>query len=461
MRPYKDTPKGHLQQLVSCSQVIITAGDHSHQRRQPVENGLLVQCLIAIVCLAGCILQIWSLSATAAGGYFAYDVVTSVTVAYKNRLEYPTRTFCFYTVDIVNWTEILSDPKIQAKVARQSMMNFVQTTPAAFVRKARGARSHREKLELDALVKEFLPARTLMNMTSDYGDIFYACSYIMRRNYTVATEPCDEIYDIKKFMLKTYTCFEMSPRKHREYDLGLVQLVYAYNPGMVSAISLKKSFYSHVQQSMLYVHDLQELPSTQNPRSIAISEMDRLFSVSYTEYESVFLPRPYPSNCRNYTAEGLVSRVNCINDCTAKRTRKQLGYNSLIIPVTAEPVKTVYKVDDSYLDLLVLSDRQLLTNQTLFNATRAISNSCNNLCYQPDCDDTNVAPVLLSANAYPYNLYTFYLAYEPDVTTSTVEKTGITSYLSDIASALGFWMGISLLSSLETTSKIVRKIATG
>lgn len=185
----------------------------------------------------------------------------------------------------------------------------------------------------------------------------------------------------------------------------------------------------------------------------------RIFSVSYTEYESEFLPNPYPSNCRNYTKEGFGTRVNCITSCTANRTRSKLNYNSLLIPVNQNPIVVDgMKSDSSYLGLRVLSDYELLNNQTLFNESRSISESCNNFCAQVDCDDVNIVPVLLSANRYPFNLYTFHMSYEPDVTTRTIEKMGITSYLSDIASALGFWLGLSLLSLLEQTTSIMRKI---
>ena len=58
--------------------------------------------LFSFACLIFCLFQIWWMSAPSTGGYFAYDVVTSVEIAYDEVIKYPTKTFCFYTVDIVD-----------------------------------------------------------------------------------------------------------------------------------------------------------------------------------------------------------------------------------------------------------------------------------------------------------------------------------------------------------------------
>lgn len=448
------------------SRIHLLSENHRHPsapKKAPQEHNYCFQITSFLVCLAGCVLQIWSLSATAAGGYFAYDVVTTVTVAYKHSLEYPMRTYCFYTTDIIRWDEILKNSNIMAKAAEISGQTpsyygfgYTNVSPEEFANSSRAADSHQEKLQLDALVKKYLTARSLLNVTFNFNDIFHICSYIKKSNYTVKAESCGEVYQTRKFLFKSYTCFEMFPKKHREYELSSVQLVYAYNPGMVSSISVSKTFYSKVKQGLLYVHDPKELPSSQNSRSIVLSEMGRLFSVSYVEYESTFLPSPYPSNCRNYTEEGFGTQVNCINSCTANATRQKLGYNSLLVPVIRKTKGD--SIDDSYLDMKVMSDNALLENITLFNASRLISKTCNRKCYQLDCDDINIGPVLLSVNAYPFSFFTFHLSYEPDVKTATIEKVGITSYLSDIASALGFWLGISFLSTLDYTTKILSQI---
>lgn len=411
-------------------------------------KSFIIQFFVIMFSTAGCIVQIWSLSAPGTGGYFSYDVVTSVTVAYQSKFIYPTRTLCFYTIDVIKWENVWK---------KKEFLSNGNTTRArelkALITEVRTSMVHAEKLQAEMLMKQLLTARSLLNLTLNPENIFATCKEASGSgNY----EPCHKMYIINKFLIKYYTCYTLDQTEYKFNTLPDIKLNNGFNAGIVSYIRLKKSFYDNVRKSYLYIHDPEELPSAQNPRTLFLFEMERLFQLSYTKYESNLLPFPYPTMCRNYSIDGFSSQGNCINNCTAKITIAKLHYNSQLTPVS--DTRKVNHNDESSLNLYVLSDNQLLSNQSLANVSKEISHTCIKRCVQPDCDNYIISPTLLSANEYPFNLFIFQLSYDPEVRTTTVEKIGVIGYLSNSVSALGFWLGVSLLSSLEYLIRIIGKI---
>lgn len=434
--------------LSKAPEMIISRKGPQHVVSTKDIKSFITQFFVIMFSTAGCIVQIWSLSSPGTGGYFSYDVVTSVTVAYQSKFIYPTRTLCFYTVDVIKWDSVWE---------KKEFLYNGNTTRVrelkALITEVRTSMVHAEKLQAEMLVKQLLTARSLLNITLNPEDIFGTCKEASgSANY----EPCHKMYTIHKFLIKYYTCYTLDQIEYKFNTLPDIKLNNGFNAGIVSYIRLKKSFYDNVRKSYLYIHDPEELPSAQNPRTLFLFEMERLFQLSYTKYESKLLPFPYPTMCRNYSIDGFGSQGNCINDCTAKITIAKLDYNSQLTPVS--DTRKFNHGDGSYLNLYVLSDNQLLSNRSLANISREISHMCIKRCAQPDCDDYIISPTLLSANQYPFNLFIFQLSYDPEVRTTTVEKIGVIGYLSNSASALGFWLGISLLSSLEYVIRIIRKI---
>lgn len=400
-----------------------------------------INCLINCVCLAGCLFQCWSLSAPSEGGYFAYDVVTSVTVAYPEKVKYPMKTFCFYTFDVIKWDKLMEQPIIP------SSEDASENARAEFeLYKNKTKVNHFEKVASDSLFKKYFSARALLNITYDPDEVFNNCMFVFSNNYTLSQEACNTRYHITKYLHKYTTCYSMNTIADSEYDLSLLRLVYMLQPGVASLSEMKSNFSS----LYLYIHDPIELPTVQNPRAIRSPEEESDVLVTYNKYETFLMKSPYPTNCRSYEEYG--TKANCINECLTSMTISSMKYNSLFVPVLKTPP---LRRDDKYLDLRVISDEQVVKEESLFAQSSKINRICNKLCAQPQCNDHIYSPTLLATVASKFNLFVFFLPFTPDMIATSVEKMGISSYLSNVVSALGFWLGISFLSTLEYTIKII------
>ena len=146
----------------------------------PDKCNLFLSTLWFLVCIAGNVYQIVQIT----DHYLKYEIQTTVTVDFPKEFVAPTVSYCFKSVEIINWQKLLAKRPFLKPVIKKMMHLKNGSIPEIidgidrlqFVAKAR----------LDALVFGKMSAKDMDDITHKTDEIFTKCGTISNIDYRIS-----------------------------------------------------------------------------------------------------------------------------------------------------------------------------------------------------------------------------------------------------------------------------------
>lgn len=186
-------------------------------------------------------------------------------------------------------------------------------------------------------------------------------------------------------------------------------------------------------------------------RGLFLSQLENLISLSYEEYSNTLLPPPFVTNCRFYSSsdsvvddESIIDRGTCFESCIKNRTSEFFG-NDIILPGIFVFDATIKKNPT----MNHITVHELFSNQMLIELKNNLSFQCNKLCDSPTCFDTFYIPMLQSSTKFHTSVVMTSVMQSPKFDTISLPKLSFITYLTNILSTFGFWIGLSAFSAIE------------
>ncbi|KAI1291846.1 hypothetical protein HDE_07597 [Halotydeus destructor] len=266
-------------------------------------------------------------------------------------------------------------------------------------------------------------------------DIFIACTVIRASDYAVTLGRCQDAYSITESFKSTAKCFTFKLKERQEYNYLNVQRLKQY-PGGQNTILMPDYIRNMTSDMTVFYHPQETYTRDGFSRSLLLSPME-MFTMTYITIVTEKLPAPFENGCQNYSLSGFEDRGHCYESCLNKRSLEKLGQLSRGPNVFLE---------DSANERFPLALTP--TNVTFYNATRMISNDCDQLCSRPNCKSVYHMPQLLSTSEFKYPTLATVEQF-PKIKTTDFPKLNLIECISDLLSSLGFWIGATCLSVFD------------
>ena len=192
-------------------------------------------------------------------------------------------------------------------------------------------------------------------------------------------------------------------------------------------------------------------------RSLFLTDLKQLISMTYEEYSNTLLPSPYVTHCRYYASsdpsikhgdDDIIDRGTCFESCVENRTKDILGVTLPGVFVFEETVKKHPNMDH-------MTVVELYSNGSMLQLKNNLSNECDELCSSPTCSDTFYIPILQSSIDYDAPAVITYIMQSPKIDTTCDPKLNLIGYFTNVFSTFGFWIGLSVFSVVDIAADFI------
>ena len=168
-----------------------------------------------------------------------------------------------------------------------------------------------------------------------------------------------------------------------------------------------------------------------------------LTTITYDSFESRLLESPFASNCRHYDREGLNSRSQCRHDC----------FKSHIIAKSGRTPHDVKETETIPPNINVFEEDDLSSIESDQNKISLIQEHCHQQCHQRECHSVRFVHRVLKEQANPAPTKTTVIGTaaprSPVIRTEEQPSIPFISFLTNLFSTFGFWLGLSVAGSLS------------
>ena len=390
--------------------------------------------------------------------YFYYDVTTNIKVGFPEVVEFPSITLCPVLLSLLKWEKMSSDlrrnllqvalPELTNETLVSRLVNDPSLIgPEVFVYDAWTPTSYNI---YNRLIKE-VSIGTIFNLTAPFEEVFPVFTTIgLTHNFFGSDEQKtkEELPTSGKFQFTIdstfihdrYKCWTLNIRSElNKIKFDELQAIY------VNPRRLMISWYSYVKTEIhVYVHSKGFLINTIDDKTIVKSGFG--VETSFQSHESVLLEYPYKTNCRNYTKIGFTSRKHCKEMCFKSKTIER--YKAL--------------VEDSH----AFESDNMFFNRSQYpwtsrSTVRFFIRQCMEDCKEIDCRSlTYHKEDTIYSRDLGYSEQYIFMAYNIVTFTKTQPAIPLVSFLTELFSTFGFWMGLSVTGSLafvrRTWTKVTR-----
>lgn len=85
--------------------------------------------------------------------------------------------------------------------------------------------SYIEKLTKGGVIVNDLAVSEFFSYTYEPEDLFESCSFVMRKNYTISSKACNEIFNITVYFKEAFKCYSFNYLTQREYSYSSMQRI--------------------------------------------------------------------------------------------------------------------------------------------------------------------------------------------------------------------------------------------
>lgn len=439
----------------------------------------ITSLIFNLLCLLGFSYQ----AITFVKSFFEYSTESDLRISTPTEISVPDFTACFRYVDVIDVNKLN------------------QKYPTLAIKPLENLPSNRQ---MNINIKKIQTAVTIediLRLTPKAEDIVSGCSIKGPKDFEFrdfsSPEQCNRYFSIWKFYLQEYICYRIkrltqdyqdpTPFQYRSVSYAIDRAGVLFSVKMSDTNILKARYMKAV------IHDSNRNPISslamttnikrrfddeenagRNPDDVKKNYF--IFQLTYSELKMTRLPPPYDTGCKNYITEGILSAIECRNECLVNHTIAKLGkvpfsaslWNTTTIIQFITTYGEVSNEVNEYLSTCLEKEQQQtavlkyqhLTNQDMKNVTVShqliqIEDQCHQECKRPDCEDV----IALTRGSYDYirpeNLdlpskqpleFEISAPKKPVIAINYKEKISQTEFLVYILSCFGIWFGLSVLS---------------
>ena len=379
--------------------------------------------------------------------YFHYEVTTNVRIDFPEIVEFPPTTLCVVLVSLLKWEKMSSDLRrslLQAalpKLTNETLLSQMASDPSLIspeVNTHSDAWSRTSYNIYSRLVKE-VPAGMIFNLTASFHEVFpvFTTTGLTHNSFGSDKQkkweerPTSGKFQFtidSTFIHDRYKCWTLHIRPElNKISFSELWAMYSQTRGLLS------SWYSYVKTEIqVYIHSKGFLINTLDYKT-KVSSGSRVIT-RFVSYESVLLEYPYKTNCRNYTKIGFTSRKHCKEMCFKSKTIER--YNAIL--------------EDSH----AFESDNMFFNQSQYpwtdeSTVRFFARECKTECQERDCRSiTYLKEDTIARQSLKYSEQYFCLTYSIITFTETQAAFPLVSFLTELLSTFGIWMGLSVTASL-------------
>lgn len=385
--------------------------------------------LSLLACTAG---VLWQLQAICVD-YFAYAVVSEVSLVKVYNIQPPALSLCLPYVEVL-------DTSLLRRLLRQSP----QATQSDW------------RLRAYHQIQENVPVSQLFSATPDLSR--FLTSAWVRRNNSYSVHTAADSVSVRKFLRDDLVCYRVAdPALERDpaFYHKSHHVTFGKRSGGLMGLRLNKSRLRNVTRAVLFLHPIDNFPrgdrdyalflSTDAESPAVFDESHTFWTISWSRTLQVALEPPFTTACRNNQVLGFENKEHCQHECVQQRTLAALGKGIFTTSIT-----------DSRDNFTVLSSESLLRNRSLELLVDRLIGECNDSCWGHNCHRVNYLPLLTSALRDDQSVV--FQVFDQNALETRVtfqEKLPFVAFLVYLLSVVGFWFGVSCLDLLHSSARLL------
>lgn len=395
-----------------------------------------------INCLIGNVVQLYWISSQ----YFRYDISTNVQLLTPDRIDIPTVTMCFDLIRVLKWSA-MTEPERQSVLIADGQNIFSQLEDLEgnyTIRDIEKAVFSTKDLIEGALLTQNLQSTfntsDMFRVTFKPRDLFRIVFLFnpVKKNMDVIMD--EKILEIRYFLRDNRMCY-LFDVKQPSWTSNLSYTAIRKQP-IISQNML--AVYGFEEATVWMLHDSIYILSAAGHSSRYDSnaflglpmKLMTSYTVTYNEYRSTLLPPPYATMCRNYSKEGLISKDGCYERCLRQlslRSMRSLHSSLAVFPnETSKSAPFMAMYADKFANKI--------------DKAQEVDNNCTEECSRRDCSTVLYIPRYLTSQRRTIkSTITQVVTLTPILQTNCLEQISLIQFLTDIASSLGFWLGMSAI----------------
>lgn len=413
---------------------------HTRRRKYVRRKSACGTLILFLMCLCGNVYQISQISSI----YFAYPMNTQVSVRYPNATEPPSQTVCFYLLEVFNWSQVLElNPRaldilgIHDEKNESNIITHVMSL------------GYSAKLSATSMITREMNVSSILSLVIPFDQIFGDIKLFdpLKQIIIMKSTDAHQHFNIRTFLRTIYVCFMFEQLNPHIYPNIKINRMFTI-PGFLYQIKVKNEANDRTTNALLAYSPSSQLPRSGFYRFIKVNTEFKLFSMTYQQYENQFLPPPFETSCIKYSGDtDYQSRADCFDDCAIRSGRTYDALDQRVLPGPLLTREMGHEVP------LPASD--FIFKESLWSLVVKIEDQCAKDCSRIDCNTIVHVPVVQSVMERKETSFMTFALAAPATNTTFTQKLSFTEYATDLASTFGFWLGISLFSSMSFLYRIV------
>lgn len=398
-----------------------------------------------LLCVAGTLFSLKTLISQ----YMEYEISTRVNFSFEKTIKLPAVTVCFPLLDTVLWE------KEKVKSSCKKLMGAVSS-----------------------MCNQSLDMSRMLRMKATYNDLVNA-TYNFISHFTV-DEILEELTIGLEDIVESYNRFNASlgeqDRYQNLYDTFTIK-ESLQSDWRCTILTWKKEFgkqtFKNLKRQLstpglfLFLMNNDTLAQKLSAISVGLESNDNMefnteradfvmmpakggFSAAtYEHYSSKLLEAPFATDCVNYSKLGFENRNHCYESCQTQEMKRRFRKKISGASQYADGV-----------DMKIMSPEFAKQNRRII---RQVDEMCESNCAKQDCDqEFYTMKMKVSDTDFPSSVsgMLLFLPTSPEAATESTPKSSFAQFAADMGSAIGFWLGLSILSILEKLSDKAKIILT-
>ena len=389
--------------------------------------------------------------------YFYYDVTTNTRIGFPETARFPSMTLCPVLVSLLKWEKMSTDLRrslLQAanpELTNETLLSQMAGDPSLIGPEVKFHDTPFNKIPYNIynrLVKE-LSIGMIFNLTASFHEVFPVFLTSILTYNSLGSEEDKMLEDRPTsgkfqftidsiYIYERCKCWTLNIRPELN-KINFDELRSIYNEPrrfLVSWYTLART------QVRAYIHDKGYLVNTQDDKTSVHS--GARVRTEFVSHESILLEYPYKTNCRDYTKIGFTSRKHCKEMCFKSKTFEK--YNALLEDSHAFESDNMFFNESQY----------PWTNQSI---VQFFTGQCRTDCEEKDCQSVAYHKQdAVSLTKENFTSQFFVPAHHVITFTKTQPAIPLVSFLTELLSTFGFWMGLSVTGSLRFVRKTFSKV---
>jgi hypothetical protein len=368
-----------------------------------------------------------------------YEMSTSVEFAFPEVIRMPVITLCAYTVWLLDWNNVQLRKSCEQVSKVRNCHNMTSNELEILV----GA-TVAIKAMTDNLFKTFSISELITSVTRPADDMIGSYRTFSKQSGNIVFRKLGETFDVSGFLTGRFKCYTLKwkPGYRTQYYWSIRRESKAF-----MTMYFRPNI-SEILDNLVLAYTPHDYYSAES-ESTSFSLIKRCTISSYDVIESKLLPAPFETDCMDYKRiHSSMTRASCYEHCFGNLSISHFGLKP--------------RVQDNRLEVSDAGKSSAGDFKTHFkNEIKQISRTCHEECRKQECHQIMYLPKIKSSVASWDNnsLHYFHLPTSPAIMSQSLAKISLQSFLIDFCSTFGFWLGLSVLTVIESAVSFASKFS--